>query len=83
MTPTERLYAVTLLGFVMGAAYAAASGYGAIGDLMTALFTAVVVAIAMILRSALLAADHRAHRPVVRDPMTHVDRIEPTHARRR
>ena len=75
-SPIERLTGVALLGFIMGALVAAASGYGLPGVIVTALATSLAIGACMILRLALEARERRAHRPVVRRPRSHVNQIE-------
>ena len=70
-TPLVRLQAVTFLGFVAGLLVCLASGYGwwaIVGGLVVGFGTA----LAMIVVLAIEARDRRAHRPVVREPQSHV-----------
>ena len=78
MTPTPgyvRLQAVVFLGLLFGGTAAAASGYGLTGAVLTALVIGFMCGLAMIAKLALEAADRRASEPVVREPRSHVSRI--------
>ena len=83
MTPTHRLKRTTLIGFAPGALVAGASGYGLAGVIVIGLIVGIASALAMLGVLAIEAADRRAHHPVVREPMSHVEPIEPTRARQR